>query len=96
MTGEKRYLEDDFSDDPVSLYRSPDGTAVLLPRSARRLDEDQTLTLRELQSLGSQIAILEQQSHEVAREARDAGISWSLIGWALGLTGEAARLRYSD
>ena len=31
---------------------------------------------------------------ELVADARNAGVSWGLIGWSLGMTGEGARQRY--
>lgn len=95
MTGEKRFQEDDFPDDDAVFLRTSEG-AVVLPASARRLDPEQLGTVRDLQRVGLQIATLEGQAEELAREARELGVSWSLIGFALGLTGEATRRRYSE
>lgn len=92
-----RYEESDFSGEDIAVVVShKSGTAALLPRSARRLDEEQMLTVNELQSIGQQIAFLERQADEVAALARRDGVSWSLIGFCLGITGEAARRRYGD
>lgn len=96
MTGDRRFAADDFPDDSVAIIRTPSGAALALPNSARRLDEEGLMTVRELQSIGHQLAILEGQAETVAAECRASGVSWSLIGWCLGLTGEAARRRYGD
>lgn len=90
-----RFEEDDFNED-VHLVVDPVGTAALLPRSAKRLDGEQMRVVKELQLLGHQWALLERDTDAIAADARELGISWSLIGFCLGITGEAARKRYRD
>jgi hypothetical protein len=41
-------------------------------------------------------ALIERETVEVVRQAREAGVSWARIGRELGTTGEAARQRYAD
>jgi hypothetical protein len=95
MVATKRFEEDDFSDDSIVLQTGPGG-AMMLPKSAARLDPDQREVLADLQRTGHELRDVEQRADDLAREAREVGVSWSLIGFCLGITGEAARLRYAD
>lgn len=82
----------------ISLERSSSGAAFFRPASvpaaAGRLNDHQAETLRDLQLLGDQIAAAQLRLDELVEEARSQGISWALIGWSVGLTGEGARGRW--
>jgi hypothetical protein len=86
----------DFPDDVIELIRSAEGTAVMLPRSAQRLDPERRAMVRELQRIGFSLGHLMEHVDELAGDCREAGISWSLIGVCLGLSGEAVRRRYGS
>jgi hypothetical protein len=96
MTSDDLDLMGDYAGDDVDIVRTPEGLAAMLPRSAERLDPMQMEMVRDLQRVGFAIRELEERFDALARETRDAGVSWSLIGFCLGLTGEAARLRYGS
>ena len=85
-----------FPDDLVSIIKTTSGKAVMLPKSASRLDPDQLEALRDLQRVGLVLRQLEDRADELAHECREMGISWALIGFCLGLTGQAAGLRYGE
>lgn len=80
-------------DGSVTISRTADGV-VLLPRSVRLLKGD----ARRLFGLISRDALVLRATHDAleghVHAARAEGVSWSAIGWALGLTGAAARMRY--
>ena len=85
----------DFGDDAVvDFWKSPQGEALVLPRSAGRLDGERFAMLRDLQRHGHELRSLESHVDSLAEACHAEGISWSLIGFAIGLTGEAARQRY--
>lgn len=64
------------------------------PRAVSRLGADQREALdrlvRQAREIERQRALLD----ATVRKARDQGVSWAVIGWALGTTGEAARQRW--
>jgi hypothetical protein len=72
------------------------GRPLLLPRSAARLDPEARGLLGRMQMLALQVVELERQLHELTRQGRDLGVSWSVLGFVQGLTGEALRLRYAE
>ena len=64
------------------------------PASYRRLSDAQRRTFARLQDHAEQLAAMDQHMRELVADARNAGVSWGLIGWSLGMTGEGARQRY--
>lgn len=68
--------------------------AVVVPRSIKNMSRLQREPFADLQRVGDQLEQLENQARELAEECRRAGVSWSAVGFALGITGEGARLRY--
>jgi hypothetical protein len=86
----------DYPDDLIEVTRYPEGVALILPRSADRLDGERRAMIRELQRIGSMLAHLSEHADGLALDCREAGISWSLIGFCLGLSGEAVRRRYGS
>jgi hypothetical protein len=91
--------ETDFDGDDVVVVASGSAAegsrrAVMLPRSARRLDLEQMSAVRAMQLVGMQLARLEDELGGLVDGARDLGISWSLIGWCSHMTGEGARRRW--
>jgi hypothetical protein len=88
------YGEDDYPDEDRVVISTPFG-AVVQPVSLRRMSAEARDTYLLLQRVGHQIAHLEQHAAtDLVPAARDAGLSWSVIGAALGITGEGARKRY--
>lgn len=67
----------------------------------RRFQEHEPTDLRDaaplhaIRDAGTDRAATERRLVEAVAEARDAGVSWSVIGGILGTSGEAARKRYS-
>lgn len=90
-----RFEQDSFPDDDRVLVRTPAGQATVLPASARRLTGDALEGYADLMKLALEVAQLEAQMSQLADELRGYGVSWNLIGHAVGLTGEGARGRYS-
>lgn len=82
----------------VQVGKRADGSrmAGLVPASAGRLSAAALEPLSDLQRLGTEIRALQDQVPDLVREARSLGVSWDLLGWALGRTGEAVRRRYAD
>lgn len=92
-----RYEQDDFAGEDRTVVLDDLGTATVVPVSARRLRGEPLQVYAELMRLGLSVAELEARARDqLVPAAREAGLSWALIGSALGLTGEGARLRYSD
>jgi hypothetical protein len=91
-----RYDEDDFGEEGRVIVRTPEGRAAVLPQSARRLGGEALEAYADLFRVGVQIAQLEDEAHELVGQARELGVSWALIGAAVGLTSEGARQRYGD
>jgi hypothetical protein len=89
-----RYEDDDFGDEERVVIRTPEGRAAVLPTSARRLRGDALEAYAELMALGVQVAELEDRMTKLADESREYGVSWALIGAAVGLTGAGAQKRY--
>lgn len=82
-------------DGPVQIVTTHDGAAFFTPPSAwRKLTAEQRMEFAALQQLVSQIHVMQGHLELHVQELRDAGLSWHMIGWALGTTGEAARQRF--
>ena len=91
-----RYEESDFPDEDLAVVRTQDGHATLLPRSASRLSGEALETYATMMKAGFMLREMEDDVREMVLEARQLGVSWALIGSALGLTGEGVRRRYGD
>lgn len=90
-----RFSDHDFPDDDVTVQAAR-GRAVMLPKSARRLSSDSIDLLGEMQALTLEVAEREARLQALTDAGRDMGISWSLLGWVQGLTGEAVRRRQPE
>lgn len=85
----------------VRVYLSERGNdghreAVVLPASVRRLTGERLEVIEEMQGLARQAEWVRKRLDELVPEARELGVSWAAIGFSVGLTGEAARLRWSE
>jgi hypothetical protein len=78
----------------VSETRDGHRHAVALPASVRRLTGERLEVVETLQDHARQIEFLRGRLDEVVPIARELGVSWAAIGFSVGLTGEAARLRW--
>lgn len=78
----------------VSIVRTPSGGAFFAPASLRRLDGEQQEVAASLQRAALAALQVQQLVAQQVDEARAAGLSWSAIGWCLGVTGEASRQRF--
>lgn len=96
-------LNNDYADlengpphEPVAKILTTRSGALFLPIAVKRLPEDQLETLADLQHL----ALARQQAlisiEEVIVVARNQGLSWNVIGWSIGMSGQAARKRWLD
>lgn len=64
------------------------------PATLRRLGPAQRDDVELLQEHGLALVRMQQHLDELVERARDSGVSWNLIGWSLGITGEGARQRW--
>lgn len=80
-------------DEDVEVRRLGD-RAVLVPKAARRLDGEALHAFGQVQQVARAYVELDAWRSEAVEAARDAGVSWHLIGWCLGVTGDAARRRF--
>lgn len=87
-----RFDEDDFGDQDLAVLAGRD-RSIVLPKAARRLPPDSIDVLTEMQGLTLEVVRLENRLRALTDEGRELGISWSLLGWVQGLTGEAVRRR---
>lgn len=78
----------------VSVLRTAEGHPLLLPSAYSRLGTEQREIVAELQDIAATIAQLGDQLEHFVGHARDAGVSWDLIGWSIGRTGRAAAMRF--
>ena len=70
--------------------------AFLAPRSIRQATSRQRDVAARLQGLVRELDGLRVQLQMAVVDARAEGLSWSTIGWCVGLTGEAARKRFGE
>jgi hypothetical protein len=90
-----RYDESDFEGEGFVVGKTPEGRSYMLPKSARRLSGDALEVYADLLAIGVKVSQLEDEMTELATDLRRLGVSWALIGSAVGLTGSGAQKRYS-
>jgi len=90
-----RFEEDDFPGEDRDVVVSG-STSYVLPRSASRLPDKSRELLGVIQSRAFEVLQLEAELSELTAIGRQQGISWSLLGAAQGLTGEALRRRFAE
>ena len=88
--------EDDVGAVRIQRVRAADGrlSAAVVPTAFGRLGGEAVEVVRDLQRVGAAMAALQVEARELVAEARELGVSWDLLGWSLGVTGEGARKRY--
>lgn len=80
-------------DGQIAVWRV-DGQMVLVPRAYRRLSAEGKSVVSEMQEQVAHISQIQAALAESIAYARECGISWDLIGWSVGTTGNAARQRW--
>jgi len=81
----------------VEVARAAGGKAFFQPvehRAARGLSGPKQAALADLQEHARALAGMRDHLRELVDDCREQGISWSLIGWSLGITAEGARQAY--
>lgn len=91
-----RFVRTDFTEEDVVVGRTPEGVGFILPTSAKRLEGEPLEVFAQMQRRGALLQKLEAELDDLAVAAREVGLSWSLIGAAVGLTAEGARRRYGS
>jgi len=89
----RTHTEDDGD---VGITRTPGGGVVILPVAVRRLRGEALEVASRIQSVAAEIGSLQDYLAEGVAHGRDLGLSWGVIGWSVGTTGEAARQRWGD
>jgi len=87
-----RFDEDDYPGEDRDVVVDANGASVL-PRAASRLPEESRALLALIQRRALALVELEGELGDLTDQGREQGISWSLLGAAQGLTGEALRRR---
>lgn len=90
---ERLHLGND-EDTDLAVMRLPDGRALLLPRSLRKLSGEAREVVADLQHVVAEIQRLGDQVDGLVDEARNLGVSWEGIGFCVGTTGRAASMRW--
>lgn len=80
----------------VSQGRDGHRQAVALPASIRRLTGERLEVIEQMQRHARVAEHARLSIDELVPEARELGVSWAAIGFSVGLTGEAARLRWGS
>jgi hypothetical protein len=83
------------SDEQVDIVRGPDGRATFLPAGARGLKGQALTVWTDLLEAADDLRVVQEAVDEYVIEARNAGLSWATIGWAVGMTSEGARKRWT-
>ena len=79
----------------VRVFRDAAGAhAYVLPRSLRGLSAEAERMAAEVQLVARQRLELDEQLKQLVAGGRAAGLSWSALGWCVGVTGEAVRKTY--
>lgn len=81
----------------VGSVELPDGTrqAFIVPKAVAKLGGEQRVALGDLQDAA--VAVREAQAAlaDQVGAARLHGLSWSVIGWSLGITSQSAHERFA-
>lgn len=77
--------------DSVAIMRTPEGHALLAPRSIRNLKGEALEVVADLQATVGRIQQDRARMLSLMAEARSLGVSYSAIGWSAGLS--EARVR---
>lgn len=64
------------------------------PRAWNRLGDEERFLVSGLQKLAAQRQQMDDHIAEHVEELRELGVSWDVIAWSVGMTGEGARRRY--
>jgi len=81
-------------DGDVGITRTPEGGLVILPVSVRRLTGEALEVASDIQAVAAEIGALQERLTEGVAYGRQVGLSWGVIGWSVGTTGDAARKRW--
>jgi hypothetical protein len=89
----------EFADERVVLAMTIDPEtsrvrAALLPRSIRTATPELAALYADCQGITTKIAALAEDLDALVPEMREAGASWSAIGWCCGISREAAYQRW--
>ena len=81
----------------VRMGKGRDGgrTTVIVPRAVARLSQEASEVVSDLQGKAFQLQEIREQVEDLVVIAREVGVSWDVIGWSVGTTGQAARQRWS-
>lgn len=66
----------------------------MVPRSVEALGPAQVEAVQRMQRIELQRRDVERQLDELVIKSRRAGLTWAAIGWALGVSAQAASQRY--
>lgn len=89
-------VEEPLSGDPmegVAVVVRPEG-AAFLPVSVRSKPEEVQTEYLELVDACRQVFELQTLIERQVPVLRELGVTWSAVGWALGIDGDAARKRF--
>jgi hypothetical protein len=97
-TAELDYPRADLPDgsDGVAIGRDVLGQAYFVPRSIRNAGPEAQVVAASLQDAVRVIERMREQIGEGVAAGRAEGMSWDALGWCLGITGEAVRVRYGE
>ena len=93
MTSPYAFGSYDGPQEDVVLVKSQDGQAGFLPRRARALTPEIRDRLARLNRLSLEIELAEREREELLPALRDAGVSWSLLAWAMDLSEKGVKYR---
>jgi hypothetical protein len=85
----------DPDDALYEIRRTAGGAGVMLPSFVERLSGDALEAYADLQRAAVARHQLLARIEALVGELRGYGASWAAIGWALGVSSEAARLRWN-
>jgi hypothetical protein len=86
----------DFDGDDVIIVRHVGGEAAMVPRSLQGLPGPAQVIVTEVMRSAAAVHQAQADLAEFVAEAREHGVSWAGIGWAVGTTGESARQRWGN
>ncbi len=84
----------------VEVVRTKMGSVYLRPKSQAkawdRLGDEGAFLAARIQSASSDMEAAAIRLDESAMALRRLGASWAMLGWSVGLTGQAMSMRYSQ
>lgn len=85
-----------MEEDDVSFVREWDGELTVVPKSLRNAGPDKRAAITAMMRAAAAYEQAYAALSDAVADARDLGVSWDGVGWAVGSTGSGARKRFTE